>query len=160
MRLLSPAPLALPDERDQRDQRDRLLVDAALDEAFAPLRARSSDVGAARVRAAVRWTRAEPRPVRGVALLARIGELSVAAVISAFLFGASVTSIAPATDFSQDTVSTGMWMLNGRTALQRPMSSRVADARLTAGDDADNAAIVRRAAARQDLEPLPTSTIR
>ena len=157
MRLLSPARLAL---HHQFDQRDRLLVDAALDEAFAPLRARSSNVGAARVRAAVRWTKAEPRPVRGVALLARIGELSVAAVISAFLFGSSITSVSPVTDLSQDTVSTGVWMLNGRTALQRPMSSRVADTRLSAGDDADNAAIVRRAAARQDLEPMPTSTIR
>ena len=157
MTLRGPTPLAL---HHQVDQRDRLLVDAALDEAFAPLRARTSGVGAARVRAAARWIRPEPRPVRGVALLARLGELSVAAVVSAFLFGASVTSVSPVTDFSRDTVSAGVWMLNGRTALQRPMDSRAADSRLMAGEDADNAAIVRRASARADLEPEPTSAIR
>ena len=47
MRLFGPAPLPLD---------ERLTVDAALDDAFAPLRARTANVGPARVRAAVRWT--------------------------------------------------------------------------------------------------------
>ncbi len=151
MKLFGPARLGLE---------DRLIVDTALDEAFGPLRARTANIGAARVRAAVRWSQPEPRPLGGVALLARIGELSVAAVISAFLFGASVTSVSPVPDMSRDSASTGVWMLNGRTALQRPMDSRVADSRLTAGELADNAAIVRRAAAHPDHEPELTSANR
>jgi len=155
MKLFRPARLALLDHPDRR------IVDAALDEAFAPLRARTANIGAARVRAAVRWTPPAPRPLRGPALLARIGELSVAAVISAFLFGASFGAVSPAPpDVSRDAVAAGRWTLNGRTALQRPIDSRAADYRLTAGDLADNAATARRAATRTDRAPERTSSNR
>ena len=136
---------------------DRLAVDAALDEAFGPLRARTASIGAARVRAAVRWSRPEPRPLHGIALFARIGELSMAAVVSAFLFGASIASVAPAPDVSRDAVTAGEWTLNGRTALQRPIVSRAADYRI-AGDDLVNAAVVRREARRPDPVPERTSS--
>ena len=129
---------------------DRLAVDAALDEAFGPLRARTASIGAARVRAAVRWSRPEPRPLHGIALFARIGELSMAAVVSAFLFGASIASVAPAPDVSRDAVTAGEWMLNGRTALQRPIDSLATDYRTTAGDLAANAVTVRRETSRPD----------
>lgn len=143
---------------------DRLLMDAALEEAFAPLRSRTSTVGATRVRAAVRWTRPEPRPVRGVALIGRIGELSLAAVVSAFLFGASITSLVPVPgsdgqgDPSRDAVSAGQWMLNGRTALQRPIDSRATDYLTTVGELAANAATIRREASRTDRSIEQTST--
>lgn len=138
-----------------RAPEDRFTVDAALDEAFGPLRARRANIGAARVRAAVRWT--QPTPLRGLSLLTRIGELSVAAVISAFLFGASVASVSPASpDVSRDAVAAGEWMLNGRTALQRPIDSRATDYRTTAGEMAANAATVRRDASRTDRAPQQT----
>ena len=148
MRLFGRAQLAVE---------DRLAVDAALDEAFGPLRARTASIGAARVRAAVRWSRPEPRPLHGIALFARIGELSMAAVVSAFLFGASIASVAPAPDVSRDAVTAGEWTLNGRTARQRPIVSRAADYRI-AGDDLVNAAVVRREARRPDPVPERTSS--
>ena len=144
MKLFGPVRLALE---------DRLVVDAALDEAFAPLRHRTTTIGAARVRAAARWTRPTPTPLRGLALLARIGELSMAAAISAFLFGASLAAVSSAPglpETSRDAVAAGEWVLNGRIALQRPIDSRATDYRTIAGDMAANAATVRRDASRTD----------
>jgi hypothetical protein len=138
MRLFGPAPLPL----DQR-----LTVDAALEDAFAPLRARTANVGPARVRAAVRWSAPEPPTRSRVALLGRLSELTVAAAISAFLFAGSVASVEtapPVPDVSRDAVTAGEWMLNGRNALQRPISSLATDYRTTAGAMAANAATARR----------------
>lgn len=138
MRLFGPAPLPL----DQR-----LTVDAALDDAFAPLRGRTANVGPARVRAAVRWTASEPRRLGRLGLLVRVSELSIAAAISAFLFAGSVASVQtapPVPDISRDAVTAGEWMLNGRIALQRPISSLATAYRTTAGDMAANAATARR----------------
>jgi len=138
MKRLGPAPLPFD---------YRLPLDAALDEAFAPLRARRANVGPARVRAAVRWSPPEPRPLRGLALLIRVSELTVAAAISAFLFAgsvASVQSIPTVPDISRNAVTAGEWMLNGRNALQRPIQSRATDYRTFAGDLAANAATARR----------------
>lgn len=138
MRLFGPAPLPL----DQR-----LTVDAALDDAFAPLRARTANVGPARVRAAVRWTASEPRTLGRLGLLVRVSELTIAAAISAFLFAGSVASVQtapPVPDVSRDAVTAGEWMLNGRNALQRPISSLATAYRTTAGDMAANAATARR----------------
>jgi hypothetical protein len=138
MRLFGPAPLPLD---------ERLTVDAALEDAFAPLRARTSNVGPARVRAAVRWTASEPRRPGRLGLLVRVSELSIAAAISAFLFAGSVASVQtapPVPDVSRDAVTAGEWMLNGRNALQRPISSLATDFRTTAGVMAANAATARR----------------
>jgi hypothetical protein len=138
MRLLGPAPLPLD---------ERLTVDAALRDAFAPLRARTSNVGPARVRAAVRWTASEPRRLGRLGLLVRVSELSIAAAISAFLFAGSVASVQtapPVPDVSRDAVTAGEWMLNGRNALQRPITSLATDFRTTAGVMAANAATARR----------------
>jgi len=149
MRRLGPAPLPL----DQR-----LGLDAALEEAFAPLRALEANVGPSRVRAAVRWSAPERPRLRGLALLARASELSVAAAISALLFAGSVASItaAPAVpDISRDAVSSNEWTLNGRNALQRPIDSRATDYRTIAGDLATNAALARRPSA-----PAVTPAIR
>ncbi len=138
MRLFSPAPLSLD---------HRLPLDAALDDAFGPLRARTATVGAARVRAAVRWSSPEPVKLGGLALLTRISELTIAAAISAFVFAgaiASVESVPTVPDISRDAVTASGWMLNGRNAFQRPISSQFADYRTTAGDLAANAATARR----------------
>jgi hypothetical protein len=138
MRLFGPAPVSLD---------ERLSLDAALDDAFAPLRARTANVGPARVRAAVRWSASEPRRRSRLALLGRVSELTVAAVISAFLFAGSVASVeaAPAVpDVSRDAVTAGGWMLNGRNALHITMTSLATDYRTTAGLMAANAATARR----------------
>lgn len=153
MKLFGPAWLALPDHPD------RLMVDAALDEAFAPLRARTANIGAARVRAAVRWSRPEPRSLHGLALLQRLSELSVAAVFSAFVFGGSLASVAPAVpDISPDATSAGVLVLNGRTARHWPIGSRATDSRTTDGELADNAAAVRREASRTNRALVHTAS--
>lgn len=75
---------------------ERLEVEAALETAFAPLRARRSTVGPTRVRAAVRWGRAEPQPpVPRAAAISRISELGIAVGMSAFLFAAALTPAPP-----------------------------------------------------------------
>jgi len=132
-------------------------MDAALDEAFAPLRARTANIGAARVRAAVRWARPAPSRLHGVAMVARLSELSFAAAVCAFLIGPSLGSVAPAIpDVSRDTASAGMWVLNSRTALQWPIYRPAADDHMTGGDLADSAATVRREATRTNRAPLRT----
>ncbi len=149
MKRFGPIPLPL----DQR-----VAVDALLEDAFAPLRACAATVGPARVRAAVRWSAPEPRPLRGLALLSRVSELAVAAGISAFLFAGSVAAVqsVPAVPHvSRDAVTAGEWMLNGRNALQRPMDSLATDYRTTAGTMAANAASVRR-----PEQAAPTHTVR
>lgn len=149
MRLFGAAPLPLD---------HRLPLDAALDDAYAPLRARTATVSPARVRAAVRWSSPEPRRLGGLALLARLSELTVAAAISAFLFAgavASVESLPAVPDVSRDAVTAGGWMLNGRNAFQRPISSQFADYRTIAGDMAANAATARRPEAA-----APAQTVR
>ena len=154
MKLFRPARLGLD---------ERLQLGAAFDDAFAPLRARTANISAARVRAAVRWAAPQPRPLHGLALLQRVSELAVAAAISAFLFAGSVGSIQAAPlvpDVSHDAVSADQWMLNGRNALQRPIDSLATDYRTTAGDLAANAATARRPAtdgrvpAVRDSEPF------
>jgi hypothetical protein len=149
MKLFGPAPLPL----DQR-----IPLDAALEEAFAPLRARTAKVGASRVRAAVRWSAPEAGRLRGLALLTRVSELTVAAAISAFLFAgsvASITAVPSVPDVSRDAVSSGVWTLNGRNALQRPIDSLATDYRTIAGEVATNAAMARRPAA-----PTATQAVR
>ena len=75
---------------------ERLEVEAALEAAFAPLRTRRSTVGPTRVRAAVRWGRAEPEvPVPWAAAISRISELGVAVGMSAFVFASALTSVTP-----------------------------------------------------------------
>jgi len=138
MRLFGPAPISLE---------ERLSLDAALEDAFAPLRARTANVGPARVRAAVRWSASEPGTRSRLALLGRVSELTVAAVISAFLFAGSVASVEtapPVPDVSRDAVTAGGWMLNGRNALHVTMTSLATDYRTTAGLMAANAATARR----------------
>lgn len=76
---------------------ERLEVEAALETAFAPLRAQRTAVGPTRVRAAVRWGRVEPRPpVRWAAAVSRISELGMAVGMTAFVFAAALTSVPPA----------------------------------------------------------------
>lgn len=75
---------------------ERLEVEAAIDGAFAPLRSRRSSVGPTRVRAAVRWGRAEPAvPVPWAAAVRRISELGMAVGMSAFVFAGALTAVPP-----------------------------------------------------------------
>ena len=54
-------------------------------------------------------------------------------------FGAMNPAVPQVPDVSRDAVTAGEWMLNGRNALQRPMSSLATDYRTTAGEMAANA---------------------
>lgn len=67
----------------------RLRLDAALEEAFAPLRTSAASVSPARVRAAVRWAPRESPRLGGAALLGRAGELATAVAAAALVFAAS-----------------------------------------------------------------------
>ncbi|MBU6422567.1 MAG: hypothetical protein KGQ88_00865 [Chloroflexi bacterium] len=85
-----------------REERARLAEDlaaeAALRDAFAPLRARHAAVGPTRVRAAVRWGRgSDAGPLRWSAAISRLSELSVAVGMSVMVFIAAFgTPVAPA----------------------------------------------------------------
>lgn len=81
-RIVRPLPL---------DQRLRL--DAALQDAYAPLRHAGTGLSPSRVRAAVRWTPTGTPPLRGVALLGRAGELATAVAAAAFVFAASLAPL-------------------------------------------------------------------
>lgn len=72
----------------------RILLNAALEEAFAPLRRAGTSVSPARVRAAVRWTKPIAPPLRGLALAGRAGELATAVAAAAFVFAASLAPVA------------------------------------------------------------------
>jgi hypothetical protein len=150
MRQLGSTPLP-PDHR--------LEVDAALDQAFAPLRARTTTIGPARVRAAVRWSPAEPRGLRGAALLARVSQLTVAAAISAFVFTGSVASLVAdpsVPDISRGAALTEARALNGRLAFQPSIAPHEASVRAAVEDEfAANAATARRPEAI-----APTHTVR
>jgi hypothetical protein len=148
MKLFGRAPLPA----DHRDA-----VDAALDDAFAPLRARTANIGPARVRAAVRWSAPEPRSLGGLALLGRISELSLVAAISAFVFAGSVASLVAAPtlpDVSRDAVLSATRVLNGRIAFQPPIDPHAIEFRVTVGEFAANAATARHPAS------APVDTIR
>jgi len=126
----------------------RLGLDVALDEAFGPLRARTTNIGPARVRAALRWSPAEPRGLRGAALLARVSELTLAAAISAFVFTGSVASLVadplvPGT--TRDAASSAERVLNGRLAFQPSIAPHETTVRASVDDEfATNAAAARR----------------
>lgn len=72
----------------------RVRLDRALEEAFAPLRASGASLSPARVRAAVRWTPAAPPALRGFALVGRAGELATAVAAAALVFAASLAPVA------------------------------------------------------------------
>jgi len=151
MRLFGSAPLRLDYRR---------AVDTALDEAFAPLRARTANIGPARVRAAVRWSVPEPRGLGGLALLSRISGLSLAAAISAFVYAGSIAPLVavPAVpDMTRDAVMSPTRVLNGRHAFQPPIDSRATDYRATVGGVAANAASARRAEAAPAVQPVRDS---
>ena len=136
----------------------RLPLDAALEEAFGPLRARTANVGPARVRAAVRWAAPEPVALRGLTLVGRISDLSLAAVVSAFIFAGSVVSMVavPAVpDVTRDAAVSATWELNGRLAFQPPVDPHAADGRMTVHEFAANGATVRRTEV-----PEPANSVR
>lgn len=82
---------------------DQIDLDRLLDEAFAPARSRTTPVSAARVRARVVWDR--PQPVsagwRGIALLGRLGESSLAVGLTAVLFVGALGGVTSQTETIQ-----------------------------------------------------------
>ena len=82
---------------------DQLQLDRILDDAFAPARARRAPIAAARVRARVSWDR--PQPVsagwRGVALLGRLGESSLALGMGVVIFVGALGGVTGQTETVQ-----------------------------------------------------------
>lgn len=82
---------------------DQIDLDRLLEEAFAPARSRRAPVSAARVRARVVWDR--PRPAsagwRGIALLGRLGESSLAVGLTAVLFVGALGGVTAQTGTTQ-----------------------------------------------------------
>ncbi|HEX4744567.1 MAG TPA: hypothetical protein VFW12_07850 [Candidatus Limnocylindria bacterium] len=82
---------------------EQLDLDRLLDEAFARGRARTAPIGAARVRARVAWDR--PRPAspgwRGIALLGRLSEGSLALGMTAILFVGALGGVTGQTETVQ-----------------------------------------------------------
>jgi hypothetical protein len=75
---------------------ERLEVEAALENAFAPLRARRAGLGPTRVRAAVSWGRGgSEAAVPWAGTIRRISELGIAVGMSALVFAGSLTSVPP-----------------------------------------------------------------
>lgn len=75
---------------------ERIVLDRLLDDAFAPARARTVPLSAARVRARLAWERQPPVSPgwRAVALLGRLGEVSLGLGVSAMLFAGALGGLA------------------------------------------------------------------
>lgn len=86
-------------ERSALPLPERLEVEAAIDAAFEPLRARRTDLSPLRVRAAVRWGRARdaapPAALRWSGAVRRLSELSIAVGMSVVMFGAALGPALP-----------------------------------------------------------------
>ena len=73
---------------------ERIVLDRLLDDAFSPSRTRTAPISAARVRARVAWHRpADRTPLRGLALLGRLAESSLAIGMTAILFAGSLAGV-------------------------------------------------------------------
>lgn len=79
---------------------EQIALDRLLDQAFAPARARSATISAARVRARVAWQRETPpsRGWRAVALLGRLGEASLALGMTVILFAGALGGVGAVTE--------------------------------------------------------------
>ncbi len=83
--------MRLPFRRDRMTLSEQLELEDLLVDSFGRLRSRRTSVSPARVRAVVRWRReVEPAPLRGLALVSRLAESSLALAFMAFVFAGSV----------------------------------------------------------------------
>lgn len=75
---------------------EQIALDRLLDDAFTPVRSRTVPLSAARVRARIAWEREPPvsRGWRAVALVGRLGELSLGLGVSAMLFAGALGGLA------------------------------------------------------------------
>lgn len=82
---------------------EQLDLDRLFDEAFASGRSRTAPISAARVRARVAWDRPQPASAgwRGVALLGRLGESSLALGLTAVLFVGALGGVTGQTETVQ-----------------------------------------------------------
>ena len=154
MRIFGSTPLAPLTPLTPLTSKERWAIDAALDDAFAPLRGRSARVGPARVRAAVRWSAPEPARVGQLEVLRRISGLSLAAAVSAFILAGSLTPVPADSEVTRDAATSGARVLNGRLAYQPPVDPHGAELRATVGVDALNAAKARRVVVATGAEPV------
>lgn len=82
---------------------EQIGLDRFLDDAFEPGRARSAPISAARVRARLAWDRPAQQPAgwRGVALVARLSESSLALGMTAILFVGALGGVAGQSEIVQ-----------------------------------------------------------
>lgn len=73
--------------------RERLQMEAALDAAYGPLRRKRTNISAARVRAAVRWHRAEEPALPRWRWVSHLAEVTLAAGVTAFIFTGTIGPI-------------------------------------------------------------------
>lgn len=113
---------------------ERLVLEAALDDAFATLRDLRCRLSPTRVRAAVRWGRgAERERVRWAAPLARLSELSAAAGVAAMIFVGAFGTAEPGGPVSMATMREDVtWVRQAQLAgmyvsLPTPQPSEDAD---------------------------------
>lgn len=82
--------------------RERLQMEAALDAAYAPLRRRRANISAARVRAALRWHRAEEPAMPRWRWASRLAEVTLAAGVTAFIFTGTIEPIGQTVRIQED----------------------------------------------------------
>src|SRR6266542_6533273 len=109
--------------RDRLSLDDQIRLEAALRDAFAPLRARRAPLSAARVRAAVRWEAPPPPRLGGLALVGRLGELSTVMAVAAIVFAGVLSPALPTSheqEQGQELVAPALAPLNGGPSLNDP----------------------------------------
>ena len=107
--------------RDRLSLDDQVRLEAALRDAFAPLRARRAPLSAARVRAAVRWEAPPPPRLGGLALIGRLGELSTVMAVAAIVFAGALSPALPTShEQEQELVAPVLVPLNGGPSLNDP----------------------------------------
>ena len=141
---------------------DQLELDRILDDAFAPGRARTAPIAAARARARVSWDRPQPASAgwRGVAILGRLGESSLALGMTVVIFAGALGGATGQTETVQpeqgsDYVVRVSVPLDESRFLRLLRIGRAAPV----ADDVDPATALR-AAADDDGEPLSTEVQR
>lgn len=102
---------------------ERLEVEAAIDAAFQPLRARRTDLSPLRVRAAVRWGRGRDSAASGAVAwsgaVRRLSELSLAVGMSVVMFSAALGPALPGPSSEASFADAGASRTTGPTVEQQ-----------------------------------------
>ncbi len=97
---------------------EQLAIEAALDDAFEPLRHASTDLSPLRARAAVRWGRggAEARRVPWAGAVSRLSELGLAVGMASVIFAGAFGSAVPANVSAATMLQDEAWVREAQLA--------------------------------------------